>query len=310
MWFILFVYQLRVCRAGTALGAPVTPRPTLRTLRISQNHRILAYLHSAASAKEVGDLNGNFSEANTNMVVSSVPATLTPPLTITNLNSIRDDPQGPLPNPYHLHSVIYNEEDRAAGREELSFLKRRCLFPIFSVLAEGIVPKVVKGDGAKRVNPQPCCCCHLDWRDPTHAPTEAIRSLQVQSLAQADVLACWNSPRDAHFPCCRPVCASTDSEDQALHRLLPPSKSMTFLTAALLGIRLWGRAGHRVSHVAAPCLKTVSHSRPRETSGISSAVSTVEWVWWVSSCEHSCKHKAKRCHVNCPYSCVQSKNRV
>lgn len=91
------------------------------------------YPHIAASAKEVGDLNGNFSEANKN-VLSSVPATLTPPLTISNLNLIQNDLQGPLPIQtilrfylYHLHSVhgklIYNERDRAAGREKLSILK-------------------------------------------------------------------------------------------------------------------------------------------------------------------------------------------
>lgn len=73
------------------------------------------------------------------------------------------------------------------------------------------------------------------------------------------------------------------------------------MTAALLDMWLWGRSGHRLSHIATPCPKTVSHSRPQETSGTSSAVTTVEWV---SPSEQSCKHKAKCYHVNCPYRCT------
>lgn len=73
---------------------------------------------------------------------------------------------------YQLHSVhgklIYNERGRTAGREKLSFLKWCCLLPIFSILAKGVLPKVVKGDKAKGTiqesssKAQPSCCCDLD----------------------------------------------------------------------------------------------------------------------------------------------------
>ena len=68
---------------------------------------------------KVGNLNGNFNEANTNTLVSSVIAVLTPPLLITNLNLT----QAHLDHLQPRHDrLIYNERDMAAGREELSFL--------------------------------------------------------------------------------------------------------------------------------------------------------------------------------------------
>jgi len=81
---------------------------------------------------KVGNLHGDFSEANTSTLVTSVAAILTPPLMITHLNF----------TPAHLYHLqpmhdrlIDNERDMAAGREELGFLTLAdVMFTIFSLL--------------------------------------------------------------------------------------------------------------------------------------------------------------------------------
>lgn len=173
---ILWMHFLRACLSWDSFLCSGNPEAHAKDTEGFQS--IFTQQLLPKNLSKVGILNGNFNEANTNTLQSSVTAILTPPLMITNLNLTQAHlyPLQPMQGRF-----IYNQRyGSRQGRTQLSkFRLTWCyLFPVFSLLSEGNVPKVARvARGKGRIQKssstaQLCYCCHLDWREPTHIHME------------------------------------------------------------------------------------------------------------------------------------------
>lgn len=151
---------------------------------------------------------------------------------------------------------------------------------------------------------QPCCSCHLDWRQPAWKVARGdLEVCRYKALLRRMVLPS-EIITDTHFACAGPLCeywltGSSSAMPTASQHVGDLSDYCSSLHMPLL--ESWLPSFTHCSSAS----RTASCFRPQETSaGISSAVTTVEWVWQFRYCEQSSKHKTEQCHVNGPYSCV------
>lgn len=222
---------------------------------------------------KVGNFNGNSNETDANTLVSSVIAILTPPLMITNLNLT----QAHLYRLQPMHDrLIYNERDTAAGGEELSFLNSgwhdaicSLSFPYFQkemcqrwwgaalIWTEETLPtftwKAARGD--LEVSRYKALVRQMVL------PSEILPEIPISLVPGlfARVLT-------HRIKLCNAYCISACSR---LLWLLLISAHASLLESWLLSFTYCCSAS-----------KTASRFRPQEaSSGISSAVTAVEWVW-------------------------------